>query len=293
MSLWKNYYLAQTIDEALSRISNGAKVIAGGTDLLLEIQHGMHPPVDNLVDVCNIPELNALEIRGNDLFIGAAVPLSGIMSSPLVIKNGQALVEACSEIGGPQVRNTATLGGNVAHALPAADGAVALLALGAQAESIDLKGRQISDLEDIFLGPRKSIITERKVLLVGFYFQKLGNDQASAFRRVMLPEGVALPVINISIWMHRSKNKILNARIALGTSGPVPIRANQAEKIVQGEIFSPGLIDKAYHFIIEELILRTSPYRSATDYRSPMAKVLLQEVFELAWQRSDNPGTVD
>ena len=123
-------------------ISNGARVIAGGTDLLLEIQHGIQPPVDSLVDVCNIPELNVLEVRGEDIFIGAAVPLSEIISSSLVNDHGQALVEACSQIGGPQVRDTATLGGNVAHALPAADGTVALLALAAQAEAVGPNGER-------------------------------------------------------------------------------------------------------------------------------------------------------
>lgn len=287
MTLWKNYYLAQSISNALTMISSGAKVIAGGTDLLLEIQHGIHPPVDTLVDVCNIPELNVLEIRGESIFIGAAVPLSQIISSSLVNQHGRALVEACNLIGGPQVRDTATLGGNVAHALPAADGTIALLALDAQAEVVGLDGERFLELEKLFLSPRRSTIRENRELLVGFYFPKRSPGQASAFRRVMLPQGVTLPVLNIAIWMYRIENRIVEARIALGTSGPRPIRARQAEEILHSEGLNNALIDRVYEAMLEELQVQTSPYRSAEDYRTHIAKVLLQEVLEVAWLRSE------
>lgn len=263
-------------------------MIAGGTDLLLEIQHGIQPPVDTLVDVCNIPELNALEVRGENIFIGAAVPLSHLIASPLVNNHAQALVEACNQIGGPQVRDTATLGGNIAYALPAADGAVALLALAAQAESVGANDENIRDLEFLFLGPRRSTIGENRELLVGFHILKISAGQASAFRRVMLPQGVALPVLNIAIWIERREDRILEARLSLGTSGPTPIRAREAEGVMRGEKFSLALLDRIYEVMLEELLLRTSPYRSATDYRSPIAKILLQEVIEAAWLRSEN-----
>jgi CO/xanthine dehydrogenase FAD-binding subunit len=153
MSLWKNYYLAQSISDALDKISDGARVIAGGTDLLLEIKHGIQPPVESLVDVCNIPELNALEIQGDNLFIGAAVPLNVIVSSPLINENSQVSVKACNLIGGPQVRNTATLGGNVAHALSAADGTIALFALGSHVEAVGSNGARLTHLEELFADP--------------------------------------------------------------------------------------------------------------------------------------------
>ena len=252
----------------------------------MEIQHGIQPPVENLVDVCNIPELNALEIRGDELFIGAAVPLSDIISSPLVKENGQALVEACKLIGGPQVRNTATLGGNVAHALPAADGTIALLALNSQVEAVGKNGTRNSDLEEIFIGPRRSTIGESHELLVGFNCPLRSDGQASAFRRVMRSQGVALPVLNIAIWIHRDEKRILDSRLAIGTSGPVPMRMRQAEEVMRGEIIKPALVDIVYETILDELLLRTNPYRSAADYRSLMAKVLLQEVLEIAWRRA-------
>ena len=286
MPLWKNYYLAQSISEALTRLNEGARVIAGGTDLLLEIQQGVQPPPESLVDVCNIPELNSLEIRGKDLFIGAGVPLNHIVASQLVQENSQALVEACNLIGGPQVRNTATLGGNIAHALPAADGTIALLALDAQAESVSSGGSRLTALEELFLGPRHSRIEENQELLVGFYLPLRKNSQASAFKRVMRPQGVALPVLNMAVWLERKKDRIADAHLALGPSGPTPLRARMAENVLRGEKISQTLIEKVHEVMLEEVHLRTSPYRASADYRTHLAKILLQDVVEIAWERA-------
>ena len=108
--------------------------IAGGTDLLLDLKQGRHAPVHTLIDLTFVPEMTVLELRGDELYIGAAVPVNRVALDPLTGTHAQALVEACDLIAGPQVRNVATLGGNVAHALPAADGTIALTALDAQAE---------------------------------------------------------------------------------------------------------------------------------------------------------------
>ena len=114
------YFKPRTVAEACSLLhqyKGEAKVLAGGTDLLLDLQQGRHASVDTLVDITTVPELLTIELRSDQLFIGAAVPLAQIVESILVKKHAQALIEACSLIGGPQVRELATLGGNVAHAL--------------------------------------------------------------------------------------------------------------------------------------------------------------------------------
>lgn len=286
MPLWKNYYLVHSIPEALEKLTDDARLIAGGTDLLLEIQQGIHPPVESLIDVTEIPELGVLEIRGNELFVGAGVPLNKIVSSPIVQEHAQSLVEACNLIGGPQVRNTATLGGNVAHALPAADGTISLMALDARVEAISLEGSRVSGLEELFLGPRRSTIAENKELLVGFHIPLRRSGQASAFRRVMRPQGVALPVLNMAVWMQRREDWIEDIHLALGPSGPTPIRARMAESAMRGESITSKLVDQAYKALLDDVRLRTSRYRASKEYRQHLAKVLLQDVIEIAWQRS-------
>ena len=105
MNLWTNYHIAQSVDDALQALANApgeALVIGGGTDLLLDLQQGRHAPVHTLVDVTQIPELAALEVRNGGLFIGAGLPHRKIIHSPLVQEHALGLVEACGLIGGPQ-----------------------------------------------------------------------------------------------------------------------------------------------------------------------------------------------
>ena len=136
MNLWQNYVRPKNLSEAMDAFANAPRPlmpIAGGTDLLLDLEQGRHSPVQTLIDVTSIAEMTALEVRGDELYIGASVAVNRVATTPEVIAYAQALTEACNLIAGPQVRNVATLGGNVAHALPAADGTIALLALNAQA----------------------------------------------------------------------------------------------------------------------------------------------------------------
>src|SRR5271157_5096090 len=175
MDLWQKYLRPKSVEEALAGLASApgpACPIAGGTDLLLDLQQGHHPPVHTLVDVTTIPEMTKLQVRTDQLFIGAAVPLSHLVASDLVQEHAQALLEAAELVGGPQVRNTATLGGNIVHALPAADGSIALLVLQVQAEIADLQGRRMLPLADLFLGPGKSAIHADRELLVGFHLPR-------------------------------------------------------------------------------------------------------------------------
>ena len=168
MTIWTNYCLAKSLPEALQALADApgpARLIAGGTDLLLDLQQGRHPPLNTLVDVTRIPEMTALEIRQDRLYVGAAVPLNQVVASALVQEHAQALYEAASLIGGPQVRNTATLGGNVAHALPAGDGTIALLALDALAEVASQKGCRLVPIQDLFIGPGRSALQDRPAQL--------------------------------------------------------------------------------------------------------------------------------
>ena len=288
MPLWKNYYLAQSIPDALAQLDGEARLIAGGTDLLLEMQQGISPPVGNLVDVTGIPELLVLEIRGSELFIGAAVPLNQIVASTLAQAHALALVEACELIGGPQVRNTATLGGNVAHALPAADGTIGLLALGARVEVASSKGTRMIELEDLFLGPRRSILKMNQEIIIGFYLPLRELGQGSAFRRVMRPQGVALPIINHAVWLCREAELIRDIRLALGPGGPIPFRAKSTEEFLSGKEPSKSNLEEAYDIMMQEVHLRTSPFRASADYRIHLARVLFTDVMDIAWERAGN-----
>ncbi len=289
MTAWKHYYIARTIQDALQALAAGqaaACPVAGGTDLLLDLQQGRQNPVDTLVDLTHIPDLTVLETRSDELFIGAAAPLNKIVASPMVRQHARALSEACGLIGGPQVRNTATLGGNVAHALPAGDGTIALLALGAQAEIASLDGHRRAAMSDLFLGPGRSALDKNREILLGFYLPVIDVQQSSAHRRVMRPQGVAIAILNMAVWVSRQKHSITDIRIALGPAGPVPMRARQTEAILQGQTPSVEILEQATRVLLSEATFRTSQHRATAEYRRHLAGVLLRETFETAWGRT-------
>jgi carbon-monoxide dehydrogenase medium subunit len=138
---WDNYHIPTSLDDALellARYDGRARVVAGGTDLLLDFQDAYHsgerPHYDALIDVTRIQSADAIREENGYIVVGCSVTHAQLLASPLIQSRATALAEACAAVGGPQVRNVATLVGNVAHALPAADGTVALMVLGAEAK---------------------------------------------------------------------------------------------------------------------------------------------------------------
>ena len=289
MKLWSNYILAASVDEAvraLAEAGGSAKPVAGGTDLLLELQQGRHGPIHTLVDVSAIPDLQRLEVRGGQLFVGAGVPVARIVEHPLTRLHAPAVVEACGLIGGPQVRNTATLGGNVAHALPAADGMIALAAMDAVAEVAGANGIRLVPLLQLFRGLGKNILTENNEILVGFYMPMRQKGNASAFSRIMRPQGVALPILNLAAWLQRSGDRIECIRIAVGPAGPTPQRALEVEEFLSGKPYTPETAAQAVDLMRSTMKFRTSPRRGSAEYRQHLVGVLLLEVLEKVWQRA-------
>jgi carbon-monoxide dehydrogenase medium subunit len=252
---------------------------------MLDLQQGHHAPVHTLVDLSGIAELRALEIRGDRLFIGAGVPHNRIVESPLVQEHAQSLVESCGLIGGPQVRNSATLGGNVAHALPAADGMIGLLALEADAEVAAPSGRRVQPLQELFVGPGKSSLKADEII-VGFTLPLRKPHQASAFCRVMRAQGIALPILNLAVWLERDGETITAARISVGPAGPVPFRARQTEAYLTGKLFSAETIAGAQATLLAEAKFRTSPARATAEYRQELVVVLLKNALSTAWERA-------
>ena len=290
MSTWNRYHLASSIEDALRALSAAEKpacLIGGGTDLLLEIQQGHHAPVNTLVDVSRIPEMLRLEEREDRLFIGAAVPVSEVAVHPLVRQHARAVSEACALIGGPQVRNSATLGGNVAHALPAADGMIGLLALDAQAEIASREGRRLVGMAQLFRGPGQSTLDPQGEILVGFSIQRQKDGEGSCFQRVMRPQGVALPILNLAAWVKREGNRLADIRVAVGPAGPTPQRARAVEDFLRGCEFNAANLEAAMEVWSTSMRFRTSPMRATSAYRSHVGSVLLESVLMTAWSRTE------
>ncbi len=289
MNLWQEFIRPSTVSEALLALRDApapAVPIAGGTDLLLDLDQGRHSPATTLVDLTSVAEMRQLELRNGALFIGGSVSLTDITLAPLVARHARALVEACELIGGPQVRNVATLGGNVAHALPAADGTIALLALDATVEVASLSGSRRIPLESIFAGPGKSTLNAGQDLLVGFHVPLAAAHEASAFRKIMRPQGVALPILNVAVWIKRTNELIDAIRIAVGPSGPTPRRVTDAEDELVGKIYSASASNSAIEALLAHIAFRSSKRRASAEYRRELIGDLMRATLDCAWRRT-------
>lgn len=290
MSLWKRYHTPKTVDEALEILAEyrgDARVVAGGTDLILEMHEGRRPPVKALVDVTHIEGLDQIQREDDWISIGAAVTHTQVVRSSLVREHGTALAEGSSVVGGPQVRNVGTLCGNVAHALPAADGTVALVSLGAEGQVANREGSRWVPLLDLFEGPGHSAVDSTRELLTAVRFRPTAEREASAFTRVMRPQGVALPmfVVSVMVRLDEAGERFEKTRVSLGPVAPVPYRSRVAEEVLRGAPAGDDAYQQAVDAALDECNPRTSRYRATSEYRLEMIQTLLPKALATAVAR--------
>jgi carbon-monoxide dehydrogenase medium subunit len=290
MNYYQDYLQPKSITEALKYLTEGTgptAVIAGGTDLLLELRQGRHPAVDRLVDISEIPELIEITLEGEQIIIGAGVTHKMIISDPLLQEHARCVVEGCGLIGGPQVRNVATIGGNVSHALPAGDGTISLLALNTEVQIASSNGSAWQPLIEIFAGPGKVNFDRSKAIVTGFRFKTKGEREGSAFHRVMRPQGVAIAILNMAASVKLDEEgKLIKVRVSCGPAGPKPFRALKTEEYLSGKTWSEIILKESSKILAEEVSLRTSKHRATKEYRHQLLPVLLRKVMDTAIERA-------
>lgn len=287
---WEHYYTPATVAEALEilrRYDGRARVVGGGTDLLVETRRGLHRPVEAMVDVTHIEGLDAITSDEDNIVIGCGVTHSQIVRDARILEYGMCLSESCGVIGGPQVRNVGTLAGNVAHALPAGDGTIGLLALGGEIEVVSDDGVRWMLLQDSFKGPGKSFIDRYRQILTRLRFRPTAAGEGSAHHRVMRPQGLCLPIISMGVRLKvDDANTITDARISMGPVGPVPYLAEPAMEVLAGGPATNEQFVRAAEVALENVELRTSKYRASCEYREQMVRTFLPVILNCAVERA-------
>ncbi|HEY4722641.1 MAG TPA: FAD binding domain-containing protein [Anaerolineae bacterium] len=296
MPLWNEYHLPTSVNEAitlLAKYAGRARVVAGGTDLILDLQQGNTQPVEALVDVTCIAGLTEIRQDAGAIIIGCGVTHDQIVTSALLHQKATCLVEASYVVGGPQVRNVATLGGNVAHALPAADGSTALNALEAEVEVASFNGRRWIPFTALFRGPGQSAVDSTREVLTAIRFVATSNHAATAFSRtatafsrIMRPQGVALPIMNMAVCVRVIADHIAAAAIAAAPVAPTPFRCRQTEAFLKDKPATPATIEAAIEPLLNECRPRTSPHRATAEYRREVLPVLLRRTLSKAIERA-------
>ncbi len=277
------YLAPSSLEEALSTLDrrrNQARILAGGTDLIVQMRHSqICPPL--IVDAKKIPELNRLEwSEGEGLHIGAAVPLSKVATFPPLMEKFGILAQACSAIGSVQIRNRATVGGNICNAAPSADTPPPLLCLGARAVVASLNGTRVVPLESFFLAPGQTALDPNE-LLVEIEIPTPPTSSAGCYLRHTPREEMDIAVVGVASLLVLEGKTLQDAKIALGAVAPTVIRAPQAEAVLTGRAPSQDLIEETATRAAEA-IEPISDVRGSAEYRRELVKVLTRRTLKRA-----------
>ncbi len=284
----EDYVTASTVEEALATLASlrgQGRIIAGGTDLIIQLQR-RERKLGCLVDVTRIPGLNEIRLDDSYFIVGATATHAQIERSPLIRERAQVLAEACSMVGSPQIRNVGTLAGNVVNAQPAADGSIALLALDAEAQIVNLTGHQWVPVASLFVSPGVSRIDATTEMITAFRFRAQAPMESSAYERLARRKAVALPMINVAVrvLLDADGSHIREAQIAIGPVAPVPFRAQEAEAVLKDQPVSEEAISDAVETAARESRPRSSLLRAGKEYRRELIRVLTRRALRRALQ---------
>lgn len=278
------YFRPKSIDEAVSlakKYGDKAKFLAGGTDLVVDMKILLVEP-ECLIDVTAIDELKGINSDEKGLRIGATTLLSEIHNLHLIKKNYIALFEATSDLATTQVRNIATIGGNLCNASPGADCAPPLLVLGAKVDIANQSGIKTVPLEEFFIGPKKTVMTTGD-LLTRISLSAQAQDLATSFIKISRTHS-DLAQLNAAAAL-RADNGICKAvRIALGAVAPTPVRAKKAEDVLRNKKLSLDAIDEAASMVTKD-IKPITDCRSTEDYRRDVAVFIVKKALQKAFKR--------
>jgi CO/xanthine dehydrogenase FAD-binding subunit len=275
------YFRPAELEEAqalLDRYGTDAVLLAGGTDLIVRLRAGRGPRV--VVDLKRVVALSdRIEDESQYLRIGARAVMTDIAGDSSVQKHFPALVEAANVVGSVQIRNRATLAGNICNASPAADTVPALLVYGARLNVAGPSGRRAVALADFFTGPGKTI-ARRGEILESIDLPIAGNASGTAFGRITRRQGVDLATINLAC----SVDSTGTTRFAFGAVGPTPIFVEDRS----GVLADSSVDERRKQEILADMISRTSPIsnvRGSREYRSAMLEVMGRRALSTALER--------
>jgi carbon-monoxide dehydrogenase medium subunit len=279
--MWQSYEMPTSVEaalETLARYDGRAQIIAGGTDLIIELQEGKHT-VECLVDITRIPGLDQIDQLDDRIVIGPNVTFRQIKDSPLLQEQARVLSEAAATVGALQIQTIATLAGNVASALPAADGCVALLALDAEAQVTSAAGQDWHPVGELFLGPGKSAVDPARQMITAIRFPSPQGRHGSAWERIGRRRALVLPILNcaVAVVLDSGGAMLEEARIGLGPVSPVPFRARETEDFLAGRPATDEVFVQAAKIAASEAKPRTSVLRASKEYRTRVLEVLVRQ----------------
>jgi carbon-monoxide dehydrogenase medium subunit len=272
------YLEPESIEEALTILSQyqgKSKIIAGGTDLMLQMRNKAIRP-EFVVDITRIPGLEYVTFDGQQgLRLGALTTIRALETSVELQRKYPVISQAASQLGSVAIRNVATVGGNLCNALPSAETSQALVALSAHVRVVSPRGERTVNLEDFFTGVGKTLLQPDEVLLEILVPEPAPHTAGIYIKHS--PRGpIDLANVNITVLMTMEPDHKFcrDAKIVLGAVSPIPLRARMAENVLKGKRVDGALIDRAAQVASDEAHPREGSIRGSFEYKKEMVKVL-------------------
>lgn len=291
--MWEKYYTVANLDEAINILDSerqNAKIIAGGTDLVLELKKGIHPQIKYLIDITRLKVKKRIyEDNDGYIHISPLTTHNDCVASPLLKKYGMPLVRAAYSVGAPQIRNVGTIFGNLITASPANDTIPPLIALDAEISIKSLNDERSIKLRDFYQGVRKTILMDNEIVY-DLKFRKMDRNECGTFGKHLLRKTHAISIANVAIVFNLDDRRIINPRVTLGAVAPTVVHATSLEEFFDGRELSKDLISDLSSVEISEM-KPIDDVRGSSKFRQHIIIDLIEKaIFELAggsWDEFD------
>lgn len=271
------YVQPDTLEAAVNRLGRGAcTILAGGTDFAVVSRAEGHR-ADCLVDLTRISQLRGIEVGEEGLHIGPCTTIAEIAASDDVPR---CLSQGAAAIGSPQIRNAATIGGNICNASPCGDTLSPLVALSAAFVLVSPRGSRAVDAADFFLGPKKTVLAHDE-LLADIIIRKEFLGGSSAFKMLGKRRGQVISQVNAALWLDLKEGVVREVQAAFGSVAPVPLRAGKTEAFLKGKELDADTIHECLSYVKRD-ISPISDVRATQDYRYRLAEFIFHDVLRQA-----------
>ncbi len=280
--MWHEYYHTASTQEAiqlLAKYREKARIIAGATDLILEMERGVRTGIEAMIDISRIPGLDEIRLDERGwIHLGPLVTHNHVIASPLLREQAAPLVQAAWQVGSPQIRNRATVAGNLITASPANDTITPLMALDAEVVLRSVQGERRVRLAEFYTGVRRTVMQPDE-LLVDICFPQMLPDDRGAYIKLALRQAQAISVVNAAVVVKFDGHMVRQAGITLGAVAPIIIHAAEAEEYLKGKVLSPENIRQAASLAIKSA-RPINDIRGSIAYRLEMSRVACLRALE-------------